>query len=400
MSYRPFVVPPNIYYGPGSIEALHDVPGERVLIVTDPGVSSLGLIKRVKNILSARKAAVEVFDKVEPDPSNTTVWSIFALAQEFKPDLFIGIGGGSSMDAGKAGWVLYEHPDLAELSASEVKPEIINREMHKKAKYAAIPTTSGTGSEVTRVSVVTDSTVEPHVKVSWYSLHIVPDVAIADAELAASMPPIVTANTGFDALIHAVECYVLTEPSDIVDSLAIGAARQIMEWLPEAVADGSNMQAREKMHLAALQAGMAFSNGTLWLVHVTAHELGSTLGLPHGLTCAFMLCPSFSFLFRSHRERLVSLAASLGVAKGDDEARVSGLLDSLDNLKRKISMPLAIKDTGIEESKYLEMLDLIIERCTEQLRSRVVVPGLFPLMTDEVRQLFMHAWNGTRVELG
>jgi len=218
--------------------------------------------------------------------------------------------------------------------------------------------------------------------------------------LAASMPPIVTANTGFDALIHAVECYVLTEPSDIVDSLAIGAARQIMEWLPEAVADGSNMQAREKMHLAALQAGMAFSNGTLWLVHVTAHELGSTLGLPHGLTCAFMLCPSFSFLFRSHRERLVSLAASLGVAKGDDEARVSGLLDSLDNLKRKISMPLAIKDTGIEESKYLEMLDLIIERCTEQLRSRVVVPGLFPLMTDEVRQLFMHAWNGTRVELG
>ncbi len=399
MSYRPFVVPPNIYYGPGSIKALKDVSGERVLIVTDPGVASLGLVEQVKKILSSRNSAVEVFDKVEPDPSNTTVWSIFALAQEFKPDLFIGLGGGSSMDAGKAGWALYEHPDLAELSASEVKPEIVSRELHNKAKYAAIPTTSGTGSEVTRVSVVTDNTVEPHVKVSWYSLQLVPDFAISDAELAASMPPSVTANTGFDALIHATECYVLTEPSDIVDSLAIGASRQILDWLPEAVADGRNMQAREKMHLAALQAGMAFSNGTLWLVHVTAHELGSTLGLPHGLTCAFMLCPSFAFLYRSHRERLVSLATSLGIEKGDDKARVTGLLDSLDNLKRKINMPLAIKDTGIEESKYLAMLDLIIERCTEQLRSRAVVPGLFVLMADEVKGLYLHAWNGTRAEL-
>ncbi len=400
MPYRQFVVPRNVFYGPGALEALTSVPGKRVLIVTDPGVSALGLIERVKKVLSPGKAEIRVFDKVEPDPSNNTARSIFSMAQDFKPDLFIGLGGGSSMDAGKAGWALYEHPDLAGLSAPDVKQELLNRELHRKARYVAIPTTSGTGSEVTRVAVVTDSTVEPHMKVSWYSLQLVPDVAIADPELAASMPPAVTANTGYDALVHATECYVLTEPSDIVDSLATGATRLILEWLPEAVANGRDIQARSKMHLAALQAGMAFSNGTLWLVHVTAHELGASFGMPHGLTCAFMLSPSFAFLYSTHKERLVSLAASLGIDGRDDKEKVNNLIDSLDEMKRKINIPLAIKDTGMDEGTFDAQLGLIVERCAEQINSRVVSPGLFPLTAAEVRELYIHAWNGTRAELG
>ena len=144
---------------------------------------------------------------------------------------------------------------------------------------------------------------------------------------------------------------------------------------------------------------MAFSNGTLWLVHVTAHDLGSTLGMPHGLTCAFMLAPSFAFLYRTHKERLVSLAESLGMKGGDDETKVNRLIDSLDDLKKKTGIPLAIKDTGINESDFNTVLRQIVERCTEQLNIRAVTPGLFKLSAGEVEELYIHAWNGTRTEL-
>ena len=401
MSYRPFIVPRNIFYGPGALEALSTIQGERVLIVTDPGVFALGLVERVEKILRSKQAKITVFDQVEHDPSKSTVWSIFSLAQDFQPDLFIGLGGGSSIDAGKGSWALYEHPDLAALSVSDVKREIPSRELRQKAKYVAIPTTSGTGSEVTRVAVVTDTDVKPHLKVPWFSSHLVPDVAIADPELASSMPPAVTANTGFDALVHAIECYVLNEPSDLIDSLALGAAKTIWEWLPRAVVDGKDMLARNKMHLAALQAGMAFSNGTLWLVHVPAQEIGSNFGIPHGQTCAFMLCPIFAFLYSTHKARLSSLATSLGIAGQDDKTKVTNLLNGLDQLKQKIDIPLAIKDTRLEEGSFQAQLDPLIKRCVDQIHNRATAyPGqIRPPSATEMRELFVHAWNGTRAEL-
>jgi len=401
MPFRPFIVPRNTYYGPGALETLTNIEGKRVLIVTDSGVSALGLVKRVEDILHSRQAEISVFDKVEPDPSKSTIWSIFSLAQDFKPDLFIGLGGGSPLDAGKAAWALYEHPDLAELPVSGVRQELPNRELRKKAKYVAIPTTSGTGSEVTRVAVVTDDDVQPHIKVSLFSPHLVPDVAIADPELAVSMPPAVTANTGFDVMVHAIECYVLDEPSDLVDSLALGAARTVWEWLPKAVADGKDMLARSKMHLAALQAGMAFSNGTLWQVHIPGHELGSNFGIPHGRACAFMLCPAFAFLYPTHKARLSSLAASLSMAGSDDKTKTNNLLDGLDELKQKVGIPLAIRDTGLDEDSYQAQLGPMIERCVVQIRSRAsVYAGQIRVPSEtEMRELFIHAWNGTRAGL-
>ncbi|MFC2069969.1 iron-containing alcohol dehydrogenase [Chloroflexota bacterium] len=398
MAYHSFIVPGNIFYGPGSIEALKRVKGERALIVTGPVISSLGIVERVKNLIGG-KVEIEVFDKVEADPSYSTIQSIFSLAQDFKPDLFIGLGGGSPMDAGKAAWALYENPDLAEFSVSDVQRELPRRELRKKANYVAVPTTSGTGSEVTRIAVITDHTFMPHLKISWFSWHLVPDTAIIDSELTITMPPELTANTGYDALVHATECYVLTDPSEIADSLAVRAARQILEWMPRAVADGKDRWARDKMHMAALEAGMAFSNGTLWLVHLMAHELSSVLRLPHGLTCAFMLTQCFAFLYPSHGARLVSLATSLGLDERDDKTMVNNLLDSLDNLKFKTGIPLAIKDTGLEESVFRTQTELIIERCVEQLNKQAAAPGLFMLTADEVRGLYMHAWNGTRPEL-
>jgi len=401
MSYRPFIVPRNVYYGPGALEALTAIEGERVLIVTDPVVSALGLVERVENILYSRQVKTMVFDQVEPDPSKSIVWSIFSLARDFQPDLFIGLGGGSSIDAGKGAWALYEHPDLAGLSVSDIQKELPNRQLRKKARYVAIPTTSGTGSEVTRVSVVTDDGIEPHLKVSWFSPHLVPDIAIADPELASSMPPEVTANTGFDALVHAVECYVLSEPSELVDSLALGAAGTVWEWLPQAVADGKDMLARDRMHLAALQAGMAFSNAMLWLIHVPAHELGSSFGFAHGRACAFLLCPALAAGYSHYEERLSKLAASLGILGENNRVKVEELLDGLDKLKQKIEIPLAIKDTGLEEASFQEQLDVIINRCVENIGNRAAAnPKWIKAMSyDETRDILMHAWYGTRAEL-
>jgi alcohol dehydrogenase class IV len=236
----------------------------------------------------------------------------------------------------------------------------------------------------------------------------VPDVAIADPELAASMPPPVTANSGYDALVHATECYVLAPPSDMVDSLAIWSARTIFEWLPKAYSQGNDMQARDKMHLAALQAGLAFSNGRLGMVHGMAHVLGATFGIPHGRANAFMLCPCFAFLYPAYKARLNSLAGFLGASGRDDHTLINNLLTDLDNLKKKVGIPLAIKDSGLDKKRFDEMLEPISVDYFNQLsrspvNSRMSIEERrkagVPATVDEVRALFLHAWNGTRAEL-
>ncbi|HEY32947.1 MAG TPA: iron-containing alcohol dehydrogenase [Dehalococcoidia bacterium] len=408
MPYRRFVVPRTIAYGPGALEHLSSVPAQRAMIVTDPGVRDLGLAEKVEKTLQAGNIATTVFDKVEPDPSKETAWAAFAVAQEFKPDMIVGLGGGSPIDTGKAAWVLYENPDLAEKTFLEFLMEVRRRELRKKAKYVAIATTSGTGSEVTSAAVITDRDVDPPNKAGFGSAQLVPDIAIADPELAASMPPAVTANTGYDALVHAVECYVLTPPSDMVDPLAIWSARTILEWLPKAVANGADMTARDKMHLASLQAGIAFSNGRLGMVHGTAHLIGGTHHIAHGRANAFMLCQVFTFLYQGYRARLAALASHLGVEGKDDQTKVMNLLALFDDLKQKIGIPLAIKDSGLEESEWQAHLGSIAASYAATF-SRI--PGLnelspedrrargIPASVEEVEAIFMHAWNGTREEL-
>ncbi len=287
-----------------------------------------------------------VFDQVEPDPSRESIGKILVQAQDFQPDLLIGLGGGSSIDAGKAAWVLYENPDWVGLSVPEVAQKMPQCVLRQKARYVAIPTTSGTGSEVTRTAVVTDSTKIPPFKGAWTAPQLVPDVAILDPELTVTMPPSVTANSGFDALCHALECYVLTNPSDLVDSLALWSARTICEWLPKAVSNGKDLQVRERMHVAALQAGQAFTNGSLGLVHMLAHILGAEFHIPHGRAIAFVICPVFAYFYSTRRERLVDLAKALGLSGADDAATVQALLDFLNKLKQEIGIPLSIKDSS------------------------------------------------------
>ena len=406
MAYLTFVNPRTIHHGPGAVESLTDIPAQRVLVVSDPGVRDLGLIDRVEKILKAKNIEVSVFDQVEPDPSRETAYKIFSMAQDFKPDVFIGLGGGSSIDAGKAGWVFYEHPDIAKMHLFDAQKAVPTRALRKKARYIAIPTTSGTGSEVTGVTVITGRDIKPPLKVGLMSPDMKPDVAIADPELAASMPPSVTANTGYDALVHAIECYVLTPPSDMVDALCVLAAKTIWKWLPEAVADGANITARDKMHLAALQAGMAFGNGRLGTVHLLSHEISAIFGIAHGRANAFMLCPVFAFLYQSHQARLAELCDLLGFTGKDNREKTTNLLAGLDKLKQAVGIPLAMSEEIPEDAfeDQMEPLaesyrDYIIENRLAALTQEQCRTDGWPVSDEAVKALYNHAWNGTRPEL-
>jgi alcohol dehydrogenase len=401
MAYNIFLAPREIFYGLGALQSLSEVKGKRVMIVTDAIVRNLGLVERMEQILPGRERAV--YDQVEPDPSRDTVGKIFFQAQEFKPDLFVGMGGGSSLDAGKAAWLLYENPELAELSVTEVMQKAPGVHLRKKARYVAVPTTSGTGSEVTKTAVVTDRSIKPPFKAPWSTPQLVPDVAIVDPELTSSMPPEVTANTGFDALVHAIECYVLTAPSDMVDALALYAAKTICQWLPQAMADGSNLEARQKMHLASLQAGLAFTNGRLGLVHGLAHMIGGEFGIPHGRANAYMLCPVFAFWFPTYHARLASLATALGVSGSDEVAKTNNLLAFLDALKQQVGIPLSIKNAGLTEDRFFARVDPLITSFMAWISAMVPAEARrslgMPVEAGEVEELFKQAWNGARGDL-
>lgn len=403
MPGRTFIVPRFIYSGQGSLDSLSMVTGKRAFIVTDTVMRKLGILEQVEKILHSSKTETRVFDQVEPEPSKDTAWKVASEMADFKPDLIVGLGGGSSMDVGKVAWVIYEHPDMAGLSFANFESEFRNRELRKKARYVAIATSSGTGSEVTSSAVVIDRDVNPPYKAGLWSRQIIPDVAIVDPNLTISMPPSVTANTGFDALIHAIECYVLIESNDLVDHLALGAAKTIFEWLPKAYANGKDINARDKMHTASLEAGMAFANGRLGAVHVPAHDIGAEFHIPHGLANALMLCPVFAWLYPSRPQRFDDLAESLGVTGRGPKERMTNLLTALDKLKTSVGVPLAIKDTGIDSKKYHSEIDAIVNAYMIRLGNNIArlpterrIATGFTWTAEDTKQLFVHAWNGTR----
>jgi alcohol dehydrogenase class IV len=366
----------------------------------------IGIVEQVEKILLNNSIETRVFDQVEAEPSKDTARKAFSQVADFNPDVIIGLGGGSSMDVGKVAWMLYEHPDLAKLSFTEFEQEFIKRELREKASYVAIATTSGTGSEVTSSAVVIDFDVKPPYKAALRSRQIIPDVAIVDPNLTLSVPPDITANTGFDALIHAIECYILIEPTEMVDCLALGAAKTIWEWLPKVFENGNDIVARDKMHTASLQAGMAFSNGRLGAVHLPAHDIGAAFKIPHGRSNAFMLCPVFAWLFPSRRERFGSLATALGIKGRGNRMKTENLLAALDQLKQAVGIPLAIKDAGINSSRFHTEIDAIVDFYMERIgqnlanlpEDRRLAIGL-PGSAKETKQLYMHAWNGTRTAL-
>ena len=321
-----FAIPNEIKFSENSLEHLASLSGDKAVLVTGGNsMKKYGFLDKASEYL--KKANIEsiIIDGVEPNPSVDTVQKGKKRMLEFNPDWVIAIGGGSAIDAAKIMWAFYEHPDLKFDEIIEVNsiPKLRN-----KAKFIAIPSTSGTASEITAFSVITDT--KEKIKYPIVSSEIIPDIAIVDPEIPATMPPHITANTGMDVMAHAVESYVSTNASDYTDPLAKKAINLVFDYLPEATENGENMKAREKMHNASTMAGMAFSNSSLGIIHSLAHKIGGELHITHGLANAILLPYVIEYNYDAAQNKF---------AKIENHLEIDSLADEIRKLNKKIGIP-------------------------------------------------------------
>lgn len=380
---------PFVVFGEDALSHLQQVEGNRAFIVTDATLYRLGLTARIEAFLHAAGLETTVFSEVEPEPSLQTVQRGAELAAHFQPDWFIGVGGGSPLDATKAIWALYERPDL---DPTDINP-LDTLGLHK-AKMIAIPTTSGTGSEATWALVLTD-TAEKR-KFSTGSRELVPTYAIIDPTMTAQLPPRITADTGLDALTHAIEGYVSTWRNDFSDGLCLKAAQLVLEFLPRAyAAGGEDLEAREKMGIAATLAGLGFGNSNLGLAHAMGHSLGALFKVPHGRSVALFLPYVIEYTVNGGEGRYADIARFVGLTDSRDES-IGGriLVETVRGLEVEVGQPMSVAALGIDETDFraaLPMLCLHAEQDTQFFTA--------PRLPDpeELAQLFEYVYTGAPI---
>ncbi len=407
-----FKVPEKIYFEAGSISYLEQMPDiTRAFIVTDQSMVDLGYIDKILYYLRNREKYVhsEIFSEVESDPSFETIKKGLAAMNEFKPDVIIAVGGGSPIDAAKGMWLFYEHPD-ADIEGMKLKFMDIRKRTYKfpklgqKAKLVAIPTTSGTGSEVTSFAVITDKQNEKKYPLADYEL--TPDVAIVDTDLVMSLPKKVTADTGMDVLTHALEAYVSNMASDFTDGLAEKAAELVFKNLREAYNNGDNKYAREKMHNASTIAGMAFTNAFLGVCHSMAHKLGAEFHLPHGKINAILLpyvvryngtdnpskfvsFPKYEYYIAKHK--YADISRRLNFPAYTDDEGLESLIREIKKLSEDVGIPKSFKEAGISEDEFMSKVDMIADRAFEDqcTSANPRVP-----LVEEIKQMLIDSYYG------
>ncbi len=406
-----FKVPEKIYFEAGSIQYLEKMPDiTRAFIVTDPSMVQLGYVDKILYYLRKRKEYVhsEIFSDVESDPSFDTINKGVKLMQEFKPDVVIALGGGSPIDAAKGMWLFYEHPE-ADPEGMKLKFMDIRKRTYKfpklgiKAKMVAIPTTSGTGSEVTSFAVITDKTQNKKYPLADYEL--TPDVAIVDPDLVMSLPKSITADTGMDVLTHAIESYVSNMASDYTDGLAEKAVELVFKNIREAYNNGSNKEAREKMHNASTIAGMAFTNAFLGINHSLAHKIGAEFHLPHGRINAILLpyvirynsqmptkfvsFPKYEYFIAD--QKYADLSRRINFPAYTNEEGVNSLIEEIKKLNNDLNIPKSFKEAGIDEQEFLAKVDMLADRAFED-QCTTANPRL-PLVS-ELKQILLDSYYG------
>jgi len=358
-----FTLPRDLYHGKGSIDALKTLKGERAMVVVGGGsMKRFGFLDRVESNLREAGMVVEKFEGVEPDPSVETVMNGAAAMRAFEPDWIVSIGGGSPIDAAKAMWAFYEHPDT---TFDSLCIPFNFPQLRTKARFCAIPSTSGTATEVTAFSVITDY--EKGVKYPLADFNITPDIAIVDPDLAETMPPKLTAYTGMDAMTHAVEAYVSTLNCDYTDPLALHAIRMINENLVDSY--HGDLEARAKMHNAQCLAGMAFSNALLGIVHSMAHKTGAAYEgghIVHGCANAMYLPKviRFNAVNPTARKRYAEIARSLGLPGQNDAELTDALVARLKELNAALNIPSCIRDYEngmIAKDEFMKKLPRVAE---------------------------------------
>lgn len=411
-----FKVPSKIYFKPGCLEeALKEIKTvyncKRVLVVTDKFLYESGFSKRVTSVLEAEGIQTEVFSDVQSDPSLACAKEGANVCKFFEPDCIVALGGGSPMDAAKIMWLIYEHPevDFSDLAMDfmDIRKRIVAfPQLGQKAKLVCIPTTAGTGSEVTPFAVITgdDGTKYP---ITDYEL--LPNMAIVDSDLMRDIPKGLTRASGIDALTHCVEAYVSMYATPFSDALALEGIKEIFTYLPRAYRNlGNDLEAREHMAHAATIAGMAFANAFLGIDHSCGHKLGAYHHLPHGVCVSLMLdevirfnaakVPAKMGTFSQYEypkavEKYVQIASLLGVKGKSDEETIENLISKIDELKQSIDLPLSIKDAGVKEEDFLASLDEMSEaafndQCTG-------TNPRYPLIS-EIKELYLKAYYGKK----
>jgi acetaldehyde dehydrogenase / alcohol dehydrogenase len=408
-----FRVPPKIYFKYNALPtAIRELAGkQRAFIVTDKPIFDLRMMSALEEVLDEIGLRYEIFYDVEPDPSLDTIDRGLALMRRFNPDVIIAFGGGSPMDAAKIMWLLYEHPEI-EFEGLAMRFMDIRKRVYElpplgnKAIMVAVPTTSGTGSEVTPFAVVTDR--RNNVKYPLADYALTPTMAIVDPELVLNMPKKLTAYGGIDALTHAIEAYVSVLASEYTNGLALEAIRLLFKYLPSAYKNGaSDPKAREKVHYAATMAGMAFANGFLGICHSMAHQLGAMFHIPHGLANGLMIShvirynatdapfkqATFSqYKYPNAKWRYAKIANYLGLEGETEDEKVNRLIEAIEDLKRQIEIPAAIKDVIDEsEAEFYAKLDELSDRAFDDQCTGS--NPRYPLISD-LKELLVRAYQG------
>ena len=410
-----FKVPPKIYFKPGSLSfALKELKGKkRAFIVTDKPLFDLGFTKRVTDVLDEIGVAYKIFSDVHPDPDLTTVNMAIGTLRSFEPDVIIALGGGSPIDAGKIMWLMYEHPELKfedlAMRFMDIRKRIFEfPQLGEKAMMVAIPTTSGTGSEVTPFSIITDDGEGVKYAVTDYAL--TPSMAIVDSDLVQTMPKGLCSASGIDVLTHALESYVSSMATEFTRGLSLEAGKLVFDYLPQSYATGE-LHAREKMHTASTLAGMAFANAFLGVCHSMAHKLGARFNIPHGVANALLFCQVIrynatdkpvkqcafpQYKFPNAKAAYAEFATKMGLKGKTDDDKVEALIDAIKDLKAKIGIPGSIREWFAIRGEYTDedfkkaMEDLPTLAFDDQCTG---TNPRYPLI-KEIRKLYELAYEG------
>lgn len=407
-----FKVPPKVYFKRGATDlALRELAGKkRAFIVTDRYLFNSGTVYNVTKVLEEIGVDYQIFFDVKPDPTIETINDALAMVKTYEPDVIIALGGGSPIDAAKIVWLMYEQPetvfdDIA-MRFVDIKKRICSiPDLGKKAMMVAIPTTSGTGSEVTPFAVITDE--KTHYKYPIADYALTPNMAIIDPNFVDSMPQGLCAASGVDALTHALEAYVSVLATNFTNSPALEATKLIFRYLPRSYNGGKEDPiAREKMHYASTLAGMAFSNSFLGLCHSMAHKLGAMYNIPHGVANAMLINQIIRFnandkptkqalfpqyKFPNAKAKYGQIADELNLGGKNDDEKIDLLVNAITQLKKDINLPLSIKDFGVSEKLFMENLDVLVEQAFDD-QCTGANPA-YPLMS-EIKEIYIKAFKG------
>ncbi len=384
-----FTLPRDLYFGENSLAELKNLKGKKAIVVVGGGsMKRFGFLQKVEEYLKEAKIEVKLIEGVEPDPSVETVMKGASIMREFEPDWIVAIGGGSPIDAAKAMWIFYEHP---EAQFEEVAKPFNIPQLRNKARFVAIPSTSGTATEVTAFSVITDYKTQN--KYPLADFEITPDIAIVDPQLAYTMPKTLTAHTGMDALTHATEAYIACNRSDFSDPLALKAIMMVKENILASY--NGDKKARDNMHIAQCLAGMAFSNALLGIVHSMAHKSGAVFHVPHGCANAIYLPYVIDYNKTEVADRFAEIARFIGLKGETNDELVDAYREMVNELNKKLDIPSTLQEYGISEEDFKANVKRISMNAVED-----ACTGSNPRKTGvkEFEKLFTSAYYGTKVD--